>query len=129
MLQTTFGQAAAGGFATIPTSSYSYKPVGVNLAITPRVTYEGEIVLDLSVENNAHRRAGRRRRAVGALVHVAQGAHLSCGCAKGKPTCSPGLIKQDKHEVAHRRAGALPYSGARAPCSRATRSPTTTTTS
>ena len=25
----------------------------MNLAITPRVTYEGEIVLDLSVENNA----------------------------------------------------------------------------
>src|SRR5260221_3651887 len=39
VLQTTFGQAAAGGFATIPQSSYSYRPTGVNLAITVRLTY------------------------------------------------------------------------------------------
>ena len=53
VISTVFGAAAAGGFATIPQSSYNYKDVGVNLDITPRVTYEGEIVLDLSVENSA----------------------------------------------------------------------------
>ena len=37
-----FGAAAAGGFATIPQSSFNYRTVGVNLEITPRVTYEGE---------------------------------------------------------------------------------------
>lgn len=52
VLQTVFGAAAAGGFATIPQSSYTYRPTGVNLAITPRVTYAGEILLDLSLENS-----------------------------------------------------------------------------
>lgn len=50
---TTFTPFAAGGAATNPLTSYQYKPVGVILEITPRVTYEGEIVLDLSVESSA----------------------------------------------------------------------------
>ncbi len=53
VVSTVFGAAAAGGFATIPQSSYQYRTVGVNIEMTPRVTYEGEIVLDLAVENSA----------------------------------------------------------------------------
>jgi general secretion pathway protein D len=52
VISTVFGQAAAGGFATIPQSSFNYRPVGVNIAMTPRVTFEGEIILDLSVESS-----------------------------------------------------------------------------
>ena len=52
VLQTVFGAAASGGFATIPQSSYTYRPIGVIIEATPRVTYEGEIVLDLVVENS-----------------------------------------------------------------------------
>ena len=95
ILETTFGQAAAGGFATIPQSSYSYKPVGVNLAITvTRVTYEGDIILDLSVENNA----------VGAPVDVGGQSALSFTSRKvhtflrlreGEANLLAGLIKQD----------------------------------
>ena len=53
VVSTVFGAAAAGGFATIPQSSFQYRTVGVNIEMTPRVTYEGEIVLDLAVENSA----------------------------------------------------------------------------
>ena len=52
VLQTVFGAAAQGGFATIPQSSYTYRSVGVNVEVTPRVTYDGEIVLELVVENS-----------------------------------------------------------------------------
>ena len=52
VLQTVFGAAAQGGFATIPQSSYTYRAVGVNLEVTPRVTYDGEIMLDLVIENS-----------------------------------------------------------------------------
>src|SRR5687767_4170859 len=52
VLQTVFGAAAQGGFATIPQSSYTYRAVGVNVEMTPRVTYEGEIILELVVENS-----------------------------------------------------------------------------
>ena len=52
VLQTVFGAAAQGGFATIPQSSYTYRSVGVNVEVTPRVTYEGEIIMELVVENS-----------------------------------------------------------------------------
>jgi type II secretory pathway component GspD/PulD (secretin) len=52
VLSTVFGQAAAGGFASIPQSSFNYRSVGVILEMTPRVTYDGEIILELLVENS-----------------------------------------------------------------------------
>jgi type II secretory pathway component GspD/PulD (secretin) len=52
VLQTVFGAAAAGGFASIPQSSYTYRPIGVIVEVLPRVTYDGEIVLELVVENS-----------------------------------------------------------------------------
>jgi general secretion pathway protein D len=52
VISTVFGAAAAGGFANIPQSSFNYKDVGINITMTPRVTYEGEIVLDLRVQSN-----------------------------------------------------------------------------
>jgi general secretion pathway protein D len=53
VISTVFGAAAAGGFATIPQSSFTYRNVGVNVEMTPRVTYEGEIILELALENSA----------------------------------------------------------------------------
>jgi general secretion pathway protein D len=52
VISTVFGAAVSGGFASIPQSSFNYRPVGVNIAMTPRVTYEGEIILDLTVESS-----------------------------------------------------------------------------
>ena len=54
VLSTVFGAQVPGGLASVPQSSFNYKPVGVNLEMTPRVTYEGEIVLDgFTVESSA----------------------------------------------------------------------------
>ena len=49
---TAFTPLAAGGAAFNPLTSYQYRPVGVILRMTPRVTYEEEIILDLEVENS-----------------------------------------------------------------------------
>ena len=52
VLSTVFGAPAAGGFASIPQSSFNYRSVGVIMEVTPRVTYDGEIILELLVENS-----------------------------------------------------------------------------
>jgi type II secretory pathway component GspD/PulD (secretin) len=49
---TAFTALAAGGAAVNPLTSFEYRSVGVILEMTPRVTYENEIILDLSVENS-----------------------------------------------------------------------------
>jgi general secretion pathway protein D len=50
---TTFTPIAGGGAASQPLTSFAYRTVGVIVEMTPRVTYEGEIILDLSVESSA----------------------------------------------------------------------------
>jgi general secretion pathway protein D len=49
---TTFQPLVAGGTAINPMTSYQYRPVGVNVAVTPRVTYDGDIILELEVESS-----------------------------------------------------------------------------
>mgnify|MGYP002628711109 CR=1 FL=1 len=50
--QTTFAAQAAGGLASVPTTSFSYRTVGVVLTITPQVSFDGEIILDVTVESS-----------------------------------------------------------------------------
>jgi type II secretory pathway component GspD/PulD (secretin) len=50
---TTFTPVAQGGAAFNPLTSFSYRPVGVNVEATPRVTYEGDISLELLIENSS----------------------------------------------------------------------------
>ena len=50
---TTFTPVAQGGAAFNPLTSFTYRPVGVNVEITPRVTYEGDITLELLIENSS----------------------------------------------------------------------------
>jgi general secretion pathway protein D len=53
VISTSYLPIAGGGAGTNPLSSYNYKDVGVQVDITPRVTLEGEILLDVSVVNNS----------------------------------------------------------------------------
>ena len=53
---TVFTPLATGGANTNPLTSFNYKDVGINIEMTPRVTIEGDIILDLLVENST--RAG-----------------------------------------------------------------------
>lgn len=50
---TTFTPIAGGGTASQPLTSFAYRTVGVIVEMTPRVTYEGEVILDLSVESSS----------------------------------------------------------------------------
>ena len=49
---TAFTPLAAGGASFNPLTSFEYRPIGVVIRMTPRVTYEQDIVLDLEVENS-----------------------------------------------------------------------------
>ena len=49
---TAFSPIATGGAAVNPLTSFNYRPVGVILEMTPRVTYEDEIILELTVESS-----------------------------------------------------------------------------
>jgi type II secretory pathway component GspD/PulD (secretin) len=49
---TVFTPVAQGGANVNPLTSFQYRPVGVNIQATPRVTFDGDVILDLTVENS-----------------------------------------------------------------------------
>jgi general secretion pathway protein D len=49
---TVFTPIAQGGTNFNPLTSFNYKDVGVNVQMTPRVTFEGDILLELTLENS-----------------------------------------------------------------------------
>jgi general secretion pathway protein D len=49
---TVFTPLAAGGPSTQPLTSFNYRTIGVIVEMTPRVTFENEIILDLLVESS-----------------------------------------------------------------------------
>jgi type II secretory pathway component GspD/PulD (secretin) len=97
VVSTVFGAAVSGGFASIPQSSFNYRPVGVNIAMTPRVTYEGEVILDLTVESST----------LGASISVAGQDVPSFGSRKvktklrlreGESNLLAGLLRDDQRK-------------------------------
>jgi hypothetical protein len=50
---TTFTPLAGGGSNVNPLTSYGYRTIGIIVEMTPRVTYDGDIMLEISVENSA----------------------------------------------------------------------------
>jgi type II secretory pathway component GspD/PulD (secretin) len=48
-----YGGGSGGGIATTPLTSFTYKNIGVNLDIEPRVTYDGDIILKVALEISA----------------------------------------------------------------------------
>jgi general secretion pathway protein D len=53
VVQTSYTPIATGGAGVNPLSSYAYRDVGVNIDITPRVTLEGDIIMDLVLDNSS----------------------------------------------------------------------------
>src|SRR5213078_2901090 len=52
IISTSYLPIAGGGAGVNPLSSYQYKDVGVNIDMTPRVTLDGDIILDITLEDN-----------------------------------------------------------------------------
>jgi general secretion pathway protein D len=49
---TVFTPIAQGGANTNPLTSFNYRTVGITIEMTPRVTPEGDVILDLLLENS-----------------------------------------------------------------------------
>ena len=95
---TAFTPLAVGGASFNPLTSFQYRPVGVILTMTPRVTYENEIILDLQVENST----------LGAPILVAGQSLPTFGSRKvvtrlrlrdGESNLLAGLLSQEDRQI------------------------------
>jgi general secretion pathway protein D len=103
---TSFTPIATGGVSVNPLTSFQYKPVGVNLEITPRVTFDGDIIMDLTVESST----------LGQNVNVAGESLPSFGSRKvttrlrlrdGESDLLAGLLRQDERKSLSGFPGAI----------------------
>lgn len=53
VLSTTYTPIATGGAGTNPLTSYNYRSIGLNVDLTPRVTYEGDVIIEMTLESSA----------------------------------------------------------------------------
>ncbi len=96
---TTFGSlGGAGSVATQPISSFNYEPVGIIVNMTPRVTFEGDVVLKLEIESST----------LGQDVNIAGQNLPSFGSRKvettlrlrdGESTLLAGLLREDERRA------------------------------
>jgi general secretion pathway protein D len=52
IVSTSYTPIASGGASVNPLNSFTFRPVGINIELTPRVTNDGDISLDLMVESS-----------------------------------------------------------------------------
>src|SRR5207248_4273631 len=107
---TVFTPLATGGANTNPLTSFNYRTVGIVVEMTPRVTIEGEVILDLSVENST--RSGD--------VNVAGQNLPSFGTRKvvtrlrlrdGESNLLAGLLREDERKSLSGLPGAIRIPG------------------
>ena len=92
---TTFTPIATGGAATNPLTSFTYRTIGIVVEMTPRVTYEGDIILDLTLENSA--RGGDVLIAGQALpAFTSRRVITSLRLRDGEPNLLAGLLREDE---------------------------------
>ena len=53
IVTTSYTPIATGGVGTNPLNSFQLKPVGINIDMTPRVTLDGDILLELNIESSS----------------------------------------------------------------------------
>jgi general secretion pathway protein D len=113
VVSTTFVPLGGGGAGTSPLTSFSYRSVGVNVEMTPRVTYEGDILLELMVESSS----------LGPNVDVAGTSAPSFPSRKvatklrlrdGESNLLAGLLREDERKAISGLPGLIHVPGLRA---------------
>ncbi|MBM3771950.1 MAG: hypothetical protein FJW27_11845 [Acidimicrobiia bacterium] len=106
IVSTSYTPIATGGVGVNPLNSFQLKPVGINLEITPRVTLEGDVVIDLNIESSSR----------GADVNVAGTIYPSFGTRKvgtrlrlrdGESNLLAGLLREDERKSLNGVPGAI----------------------
>src|SRR5262245_58839932 len=95
--QTTFTPLATSGAAANPLTSFGYRTIGIIVEMTPRVTYEGDIVLDVTLENSA--RGGDVIIAGQALpAFSSRKVTTRLRLRDGEPNLLAGLLREDERK-------------------------------
>jgi type II secretory pathway component GspD/PulD (secretin) len=94
---TTFTPLATGGAAANPLTSYGYRPIGIIVEMTPRVTYAGDIILTLTLENSA-RLADVSVGGTTAPAFASRRVSTALRLRDGESNLLAGLLREDERK-------------------------------
>jgi general secretion pathway protein D len=96
IIQTNLLSSSAGGVPTVPQQQIQYRNIGVNLSMTPRVTYRDEILLDsLTIDKSG---LGPDINVGGAnyATFVSRNAVVNLQLRDGESSLLAGLIREEE---------------------------------
>jgi general secretion pathway protein D len=106
IVTTSYTPIATGGAGVNPLNSFNLKPVGINIDITPRVTLDGDILIDLTLESSAQ---GPDQNIAGtnypSFVTRKVGTHLRL--RDGESNLLAGLLREDDRTSVRGFPGAI----------------------
>ena len=106
IVTTSYTPIATGGVGTNPLNSFQLKPVGINIDITPRVTLDGDILIELNVESSSE---GTARNVAGtnypSFVSRKVGTRLRL--RDGESNLLAGLLREDESTSVQGFPGAI----------------------
>ena len=95
---TTFTPLAGGGSNVNPLTSYGYRTIGIIVEMTPRVTYDGDILLEVSVENSAQ---GQGANIAGQNLpsFLSRKVQTKLRMRDGESNLLAGLLREDERKM------------------------------
>ena len=109
---TTFAPIATGGINQQPITSFTYRPVGVNIEITPRTHHDDEVSLTLKIELSSISGTGAGVTA-GIPTFASRQITSTIRLKDGQTNMLAGLIRDDERTVMNGLPGLsdLPFVG------------------
>jgi general secretion pathway protein D len=103
--QTSFVPIATGGVPTQPQISFQYNPVGVNLTMTPKVTYQDEIILDPILVDKSGLGPNIDVAGQSLPTFINRTAQTAMRLRDGESNLLAGLIREEDREIARSLPG------------------------
>jgi general secretion pathway protein D len=97
---TSFLAIATGGVQNQPQTSYNYRPIGVNLSLTPKVTYQDEIILDPLIVDKSGVGPNIDVAGVSLPTFSKRTASVAMRLRDGESNLLAGLIREEDRETA-----------------------------
>jgi general secretion pathway protein D len=95
---TTFTPLAGGGSNINPLTSFGYRTIGIIVSMTPRVTYDGDIILDITVENSAQG-AGSNIAGQNLPSFFSRKVSTKLRLRDGESSLLAGLLREDERKI------------------------------
>jgi general secretion pathway protein D len=106
IVTTSYTPIATGGVGVNPLNSFQLKPVGINIELTPRVTLDGDILMELAVEASAQ---GPSQNIAGTNYpsFVTRKVNTRLRLRDGESNLLAGLLREDEMESVQGVPGAV----------------------